>query len=92
MPKRPAPARVIPPRAIPGGRIVVEAGEGRFSADPPASVLIGSAEVWLSSSSSRRLAAVVPPGAESGLVPIRLGDGEPIAQLEIGAEWANSLH
>jgi sugar lactone lactonase YvrE len=85
-------ARVAPSRAIPGGRIVVEAGDRRFSADPPRSVLIGSTEVWLSSSSSRRLAAVVPHGTASGLVPIRLGDGEPIAQLEIGAEWANSLH
>jgi len=92
MPKRPAPARVAPSRAIPGGRIVIDAGEGRFSADPPRSVLIGSAEVWLSSSSSRRLAAVVPPNTGSGLVPIRFGDGEPIAQLEIGVEWANSLH
>ena len=86
-------ARVAPSRAIPGGRIVVEAGDRRFSADPPRSVLIGSTEVWLSSSSSRRLAAVVlPRNGESGPVPIRLGDGEPIAELEIGAEWANSLH
>ena len=92
MTELPAPARVVPSRAIPGGRILVEAGDEPFSADPPRSVLVGSAEVWLSFSSLRRLAAVVPPGTEPGLVPIRLGDGEPIAQLEIGAEWANSLH
>ena len=85
-------ARVVPPRAIPGGRIVVEAGAEPFAADPPRSVLIGSMEVWLSSASSRRLAAIVPPGTGAGLVPIRLGDGEPIAQLDVGVEWANSLH
>lgn len=87
-----ATARVVPPRAIPGGRIVVEAGDEPFSADPPRSVLLGSTEVRLSSASSRRLAAIVPPGTNSGLVPIRLGDGEPIAQLDVGVEWANSLH
>jgi sugar lactone lactonase YvrE len=85
-------ARVVPARAIPGGRIVVEAGDEPFAADPPRSVLVGSTEVRLSSASSRRLTAVVPVGTESGLVPIRLADGKPIAQLEVGVEWVNSLH
>ena len=87
-----APARVIPPRAIPGGRIVVQAGDEPFPAGPPRSVLIGSTEVRLSSASSRRLAAIVPPGTDSGVVPIRFGDGDPIAQLDVGVEWANGLH
>jgi sugar lactone lactonase YvrE len=92
MPELPAPPRVVPPRAIPGGRIVVEAGDEPFSADPPRGVLIGSTEVRLSSASSRRLALIVPPGTDSGVVPIRLGDEEPIAHLEVGVEWANGLH
>ena len=87
-----ATARVVPPRAVAGGRIVVEAGDQPFAADPPRSVLIGSTEVRLSSASSRRLAAVVPPGTGSGVVPIRLGDGDPIAQLDVGVEWASGLH
>ena len=48
--------------------------------------------MWLSSASSRRLAAIVPPGTDTGIVPIRLGDGEPIAQVDVGVEWANGLH
>jgi len=89
---RHAAARVVPARAIPGGRIVVEAGDVPFPADPLRSILIGSTEVRLSSASSRRLAAIVPPGTTSGSVPIRLGDGEPIAQLDVGVEWAGSVH
>ena len=85
-------ARVVPSRAIPGGRIVVEAGDEPFSADLPRGVLIGSTEARLSSASSRRLAAIVPPGTNSGVVPIHLGDGQTIAHVEIGVEWANSLH
>jgi hypothetical protein len=87
-----APARVVPPRAIPGGRIVVEAGDAPFPADPLPRFSIGSTEVRLSSASSRRLAAVVPPGTGSGLVPLRVNDGGPVDRLEVGVRWADGLH
>ncbi len=90
-PRRTA-ARVVPPRAIPGGRIVVEAGDVPFFVDPLPRFSIGSTEVRLASASSRRLSAIVPPGTESGLVPIRVNTDEPVGQLEVGAQWAEGLH
>jgi sugar lactone lactonase YvrE len=89
---RHAAARVVPARAIPGGRIVVEAGDVPFIVDPLPRFSIGSTEVRLTSASARRLSAVVPPGTGSGLVPIRVSDDEPVGHLEVGAEWAGSLH
>ena len=85
-------ARVVPPRAIPGGRVVVEAGTSPFPAGPPRSVTIGSVEARLSSASSRRLAVVVPPGAGPGRVPIGFLDGQLVAELDVGVEWASGLH
>ena len=72
-------ARVAPSRAIPGGRIVVEAGDS--------TVLRRSAAERPSSDPPRRGCRLRPRGAwprrrpagrSRGVVPIRLGDGEPI--------------
>jgi sugar lactone lactonase YvrE len=89
---RHAPARVVPARAIPGGRVVVEAGDVPFFTDPLPRVSLGSAAVRLSSASSRRLVTVVPPATESGLVPVRVNDDEPVGYVDIGREWATGLH
>jgi sugar lactone lactonase YvrE len=86
-----APARVVPARAIPGGRIVVEAGDVPFFTDPLPRVSLGPTEVRLTSASSRRLATVVPAATESGLVPVRVND-QPVGHVDIGREWATGLH
>jgi hypothetical protein len=85
-------ARVVPSMAIPGGRVVVEAGDVRFPVDPLPRVWVGSSEARLSSASSRRLVATVPPVAGGGQVPIRLDEGEAIGHVSIGSGWAAGLH
>jgi hypothetical protein len=78
--------------AIPGGRVVVEAGEERFPVDPPPRVWFGSSEARRLSASSRRLVAIVPPAAGNGTVSVRLDEGGPIGHLNIGSGWAAGLH
>jgi hypothetical protein len=84
-------ARVVPPRAFEGGRIVVAAGSAPFVVDPPPEVRVGGAPVRLRSASSRRLVFVVPAGVE-GRAPIQLGDAEPIGFVEVGRRIATGLH
>ena len=74
MPNSPQPdARVTPPRAIEGGRVVVEAGLVPFPVDPLPDLRVGDVAARLTSASSRRLVFVVPGGVE-GRAPITLGD------------------
>ena len=58
--------RVVPARAIPGGRVVDRGRRAPFAVDPLPRVRFGAAEARLSSASSRRLVAVVPPAACGG--------------------------
>ncbi len=57
-------ARVVPPRAFEGGRVVVEAGSASFPVDALPGVRVGDVRARLASASSRRLVFVVPPGVE----------------------------
>ncbi len=85
-------ARVTPPRAFEGGRVVLDAGTARFSSDPLPDLRVGGVPARLTSVSSRRVAFVVPAGPE-GTVPLQVGeDGEPIAVLEVGRRIATGLH
>jgi hypothetical protein len=86
------PARVVPPRAIPGGRIVVEAGDVPFFTDPLPRVSLGSTGAHLSSVSSRRIVADVPAGVDAGRVPVRVNDDDPVGHVDVGREWATGLH
>jgi glucose/arabinose dehydrogenase len=86
------PARVVPARAIPGGRIVVESGHAAFPVEDVPRIWFGSTEVRPASASSRRLVLVVPAAAEAGPVPIRLADQPPIGSVEVGKAWATGLH
>jgi sugar lactone lactonase YvrE len=90
---RKAAARVVPARAIPGGRVKIEAGPAPFTVEPLPLVRFGAAQARLSSASSRRLVAVVPPLADGGLTPITVGGAnEPVTSVEIGIRLAGELH
>lgn len=83
----------MPPRAIAGGRVAIEAGARPFAIDPFPSVRFGGEQAHVVAASARRLVAVVPAGAPTGQVPIAVGDdGEPAGTVEIGAIAAGELH
>jgi hypothetical protein len=85
-------ARVAPPRAIEGGRVVVEADMVPFPVDPLPELRVGDVPARLTSASSRRLVFVVPGGVE-GRAPIALGDArETIGVVEVGRRVATGLH
>jgi len=91
-PRHPA-ARVAPGRAIPGGRVVVEAGDAAFPVDPMPRLRFGAADVRLSSASSRRLVAHLPAEVEGGLALVGLAGGdEPLGVVEVGRQLAAGLH
>ena len=83
----------MPARAIPGGRVAIEAGSAAFRAAPLPRVRFGGADVRLASSSSRRLVAIVPAECEGGVVPIEVeGFDGSIGPIEIGRPVATGLH
>jgi sugar lactone lactonase YvrE len=85
--------RVVPARAIPGGRVAIEAGSAPFTIEPIPLVRFGDADARLSSASSRRLVAIVPPSADGGMTSITIGDDDhPVASVEIGRRLAGDLH
>lgn len=84
---------MAPARAIPGGRVAIEAGPRPFTVDPIPRVRFGDEEARLSSASPRRLVAVVPAIAAGGAVPVFVGGGdEPAGTVEIGTLLAAELH
>ena len=83
----------MPARAIPGGRVAIEAGARPFIVDPFPRVRIGADEVRVLSASSRRLVAVVPETAPGGSTPVVVGDAdEAVGAVDIGTRLANELH
>jgi sugar lactone lactonase YvrE len=92
-PPRKSIGRVVPARAIPGGRVDIEAGPDPFAVDPPPRVRFGEEDARLSAASSRRLTVVVPPTAAGGPVPVAVGeDRQPSGSVEIGTRLAGDLH
>lgn len=90
---RKADVSVEPARAIPGGRVVIEAGDAPFTVDPLPRVRFGEVEARLVSASSRRLVAIVPASVEGGLVLISVDHAAgPIATVEVGKLLAAELH
>ena len=83
----------MPARAIPGGRVAIEAGARPFIVDPFPRVRIGADDARVLSASSRRLVAVVPETAPGGSTPVVVGDAdEAVATVDIGTRLANELH
>jgi sugar lactone lactonase YvrE len=90
---RKSAGRVLPSRAIPGGRVVIEAGPAAFTIEPLPLIRFGPIQARISSASSRRLVAVVPSLADGGTTPITVGEAnEPLASAEIGRRVAAELH
>ncbi len=83
----------MPARAVPGGRVTVEAGARPFTVDPLPRVRFGAEEARVSAASPRRLVAVVPAAAPGGPVPVFVGDtDEAVGTAEIGTLLADQLH
>lgn len=82
---------VAPVRAVEGGRVTIR-GSG-FPIDPPPEVRIGDASARVAFASSSRLVIIVPPDADGGLAPLRIGEarGE-TAYVSVGTRWATGLH
>jgi glucose/arabinose dehydrogenase len=86
-------ARVVPARAIPGGRVAIEAGSAPFAVEPVPHVRFGAVDVRLASASTRRLVAIVPAEIEGGRAAIELdASDEPVGAVEIGRAVATGLH
>lgn len=92
-PSRQVAGRVVPARAIPGGRVAIEAGARPFVVDPIPRVRFGAEDARISSASSCRLVAVVPATAPGGPTPVIVGDtDEAVATIEIGTLVSADLH
>ncbi len=84
---------MVPARAIPGGRVAIEAGPHPFTVDPFPRVRIGGEDARLSAASSHRLMAVVPTTVAGGSLPVLVGeDDESAGTIEVGALLASELH
>jgi sugar lactone lactonase YvrE len=81
---------VSPPRAVEGGRLILD-GSG-FDVEAAPFLTIGETPAHISFSSPRRLAVVVPGDLEGGDMPVRLGEGQSIASVSIGRPWGTGLH
>jgi len=87
---------IRPPWAIESGRITIEGSE--FPIDQPylPKVHVGDASARVVYASSTRIAALIPPGLEGGLTPVRIdGDeGAPpgINVIDVAPPFATGLH
>ena len=85
--------RIVPSRAVEGGRLVVEAGASPFAIDPMPAVRLGGIPARVVAASSKRLSVIVPPEVEGGRVPVTVdGVDPPLAFVEIGTRMATDLH
>jgi hypothetical protein len=85
--------RVVPGRAVDGGRISLEAVPGTFEVDPVPVVRVGGVPARIVTASTRRLALLVPPEAGSGRQPVTVdGLDNTAAFVDIGERIADELH
>lgn len=82
---------VHPPAAVEGGRVTLEGDGFTVDASRLPSVHIGDAPARVAFASSRRVIAIVPPGLDTGVHPVRIDDA-PAAQIRIGGTFATGLH
>jgi sugar lactone lactonase YvrE len=95
------PARVAavrPPWAIESGRITIEGSEFPIEQPRLPKVRVGDASARVVYASSTRIAALVPPGLEGGLTPIRIDSAQgeapviPGINVDIAPAFATGLH
>lgn len=92
-PTRQVAGRVVPARAIPGGRVAIGAGARPFIIDPFPRVRFGAEQARVVAASPRRLVAVVPATATGGTTQVCVGDTDEAAgAVEIGTLVAAELH
>jgi sugar lactone lactonase YvrE len=84
---------MVPARAIPGGRVAIEAGAQPFIVDPFPRVRFGADEARVTAASSRRVVAVVPATAVGGSTPVIVGEtDEAVGTIDIGVRLSDELH
>jgi sugar lactone lactonase YvrE len=89
----PAAWRVVPNRAVDGGRLTLEAEPGTFEVDPVPVVRVGGVPARIVAASSRRLALLVPSEIGGGWQPVTVdGIDDASALVEIGERVAEDLH
>jgi hypothetical protein len=85
--------RIVPGRAVEGGRITVEAAPGTFPVDPVPVVRIGGAAARVVAASSAHLAVLVPAEVEGGRLPVTIdGFDARVAFVDIGSRVAGEVH
>jgi len=93
MPPSRTPARVDPPAAVEGGRLIISAGARPFDVDPVAAVRLGDRPARVVAAAPSRVVVLVPPGLDGGRVPVTVeGSDEPAGTVEVGRLLATGLH
>ena len=94
MPQPQVTSSVRPAWAVPGGRVLLEGVQFPLLSDGPPPVRVGLHETHVAAASRQSLRLVIPPAAEGGTMPIRVGagDGDDTASVEVARLLATGLH